>query len=194
MLAKTNSKRPGISHHHLMTRHRAKITKNTTPNRPHSYKHPSVQRPAPQPPRPATRRSLLTPRSIEAQSSDYVFVYDPSEVYFDSFSVNYTRRDGKRNSGPQTSKGGAFPEDAAKRMISLPKAAKAPVRYNQPSSSRAKNFVSGITVQFFYTRGERTDEQHESMLAQFQALATKGQFLVRRGGAYEPVARSQRRP
>jgi hypothetical protein len=125
---------------------------------------------------------------------DYVFVYDPSEVYFDSYGVNYTRRDGRRNSGLQTSKGDAFPGNAAKRMISLPAAANAPSRYNQPSSSRAKNFVSGITVQFFYKRGERSEEQHESMLAKFEALATKGEFLVRRGGRYQPVVRSRGRP
>ena len=126
--------------------------------------------------------------------NDYVFVYDPSEVYFDSYSVNYARRNGRRLSGPQTRKGDAAPGDATKRMISLPAAANVASRYNQPSSSRAANFVSGITVQFFYTRGERSEEQHADMLAKFQALATKGQFLVRRGDAYTPVARSGKRP
>jgi len=126
--------------------------------------------------------------------NDYVFVYDPSEVYFDSYSVNYARRDGRRLSGPQTRKGDAAPGDPAKRMISLPAAANVASRYTQPSSSRARNFVSGITVQFFYTRGERSEEQHASMLAKFEALATEGQFLVRRGDAFQPVARSGRRP
>ena len=120
---------------------------------------------------------------------DYVFVYDPSEVLFDSYSVNFTRRDGSRNSGRLTRKGEIFPGDASKRMISLAGAARSNARkYVQPSGSRAKDFVSGITVQFFLT-GTRSEEEN----ARFQAVGERGQFMVRKGGKYLPVTTSSRR-
>ena len=39
-----------------------------------------------------------------ASFDDYVFVFDPSEVHFDSYSVNYVRRDGARNGGVECAK------------------------------------------------------------------------------------------
>ena len=124
---------------------------------------------------------------------DYVFVYDPMESSFDSYSVNYSRRDGARSSGRMFDKGEVFPDDPSKRMVSLPAAARAPTRrYIQPSSSRAKNFVSSIIVQFFYVRGDKPEDNHQDALAKFNALATKGQFMVKRGGAYVPLTMSTR--
>ena len=120
-----------------------------------------------------------------ASFEDFVFVFDPSEVHFDSYSVNYVRRDGARTGGVRSDKGGVFPGDVSKRMISLPAAAGAiSRRYTQPSSSRANNFVSAITAQFFYTRGGRTDQEHQDALAKFKALETNGQFMAMRGGVF----------
>jgi hypothetical protein len=128
-----------------------------------------------------------------ASFQDYVFVFDPSEVHFDTYGVNYARRDGARGGGTRTDKGAPFPDDASKRMISLTGSANAPTRgYTQPRSSRARNFVSAITAQFFYTRGDRSEEEHEEALAKFRALGTNGQFMVMRGGRYIPLAISSR--
>ena len=135
------------------------------------------------------RTKFKDPASFE----DYVFVFDPSEVHFDTYGVNYVRRDGARSGGMRSDKGVVFPNDASKRMISLPGAANAlSRRYTQPSSSRASNFVSAITAQFFYARGNRSEEDHQEALAKFRALETKGQFMVVRGGRYVPLAISTR--
>jgi hypothetical protein len=124
--------------------------------------------------------------------SDYVFVYDPAEVHFDSYSVNYTRRGGKSNSGRVTAKGEKFPGDTTKRMISLPETAGVRRPYKQPSGSRMKTFVSSIIVQFFYNRGDRTDVEHASDFAKFKAIGTKGRFMVKQDGKYVDVKRSPR--
>ena len=130
------------------------------------------------------RAKFRDPASFE----DYVFVFDPSEVHYDTYGVNYVRRDGARGGGTRTDKGVVFPNDASKRMISLTGAANAPSRrYGQPSSSRANNFVSAITAQFFYTRGDRSEEEHQAALAKHRALGTNGQFMVLRGGSYVPL-------
>lgn len=108
------------------------------------------------------RAKFKDPASFE----DYVFVFDPSEVHFDTYGVNLVRRDGAKGGGTRSDKGSVFPNDASKRMISLTGAANASTRrYNQPSSSRASNFVSAITAQFFYTRGDRSEEEHQEALA-----------------------------
>lgn len=131
------------------------------------------------------RAKYRDPMSFE----DYVFVFDPSEVVFDSYAVNYARRDGARNGGMRTDKGVVFPGDVSKRMISLPGSAGAFTRrYTQPSSSRANNFVSAITAQFFYTRGSRSEEAHQDALAKFRTLDTRGQFMVLRNGVFVPVS------
>lgn len=125
---------------------------------------------------------------------DYVFVFDPNEVHFDWYSVNYSRRDGTRNSGEVYNKGAVFPDDPSKRVISMPRAARANTRrYAQPRSSRAKNFVSSIITTFAYTRKDESEEVYQELLAKFQALATKGQFMIKRRSNYKPVERSSGR-
>jgi len=123
-----------------------------------------------------------------------VFVFDPTEVHFDSYSVNYVRRDDARTGGMRSHKGAAFPGYVSKRMISLPGSAGVRSRwYTQPSSSRDRRFVSAITAQFFYTRGDRSEEEHREALAKFHSLDTKGQFMVLRRGRYIPLAVSTKR-
>jgi len=131
------------------------------------------------------RAKYRDPASFE----DYVFVFDPDEVHFDSYSVNYVRRDGARTGGMRSHQGAVFPQDGSKRMISLPGSSGMRSRwYTQPSSSRDRSFVSAITVQFFYTRGDRSEEEHREALDKFHSLDTKGQFMVLRRGRYIPVA------
>lgn len=119
---------------------------------------------------------------------EYVFVYDPKEVYFDKYSVNYTRQNLKLNSGMKDNKGVVFPDDPSKRMISLPRAANAPGSYRQPKGSRDGNFLVNVIAQFFYTPRGDSDE-----LARFQAIASKGRFMVKKDGKYVDVRKSPRR-
>lgn len=123
---------------------------------------------------------------------DYVFVFDPKEVAFDRYSVNYSRRKGRVNSLSRYDKGEVFPEDPSLRMISLPKAAGVSRRYAQPSSSKDPNFVANVIIHFFYERGGRTDAEHEAALEKFQNIGKKGRFMARRDGQYEEVPRSSR--
>lgn len=123
---------------------------------------------------------------------DYVFVYDPKEVTFDRYSVNYQRRKGKINSGPKVNMGEVFPENREMRMISMPGAVGMTRKYTQPSGSKDPNFVQDIVVQFFLDKGERTDAEYEAALEKFKDMGTKGRFMVKKEGEFVEVARSGR--
>jgi hypothetical protein len=123
---------------------------------------------------------------------DYVFVYDPKDVYFDSYSVNHRRRSKQQNSGRRTSPGVPFPPDAALRMISLPAAANASTTYRQPGSSRDNNFVNDIIVQFFLAKDGKSEDEYAEKLEKFNAILSKGRFMVRKGDAFVDVERSPR--
>lgn len=121
---------------------------------------------------------------------DYVFAYDPAKVYFDRYSVNYTRRSRKFNSGPRSDKGEAFPGEKDWRMISLPAAAGVGRTYRQPSGSKDPNFVSSVIVQFFYEKGNKTEAEHEEKLAKFKNIEGSGRFMIKQGGKFETVQRA----
>jgi hypothetical protein len=131
--------------------------------------------------------SYLTRYRNPDSFEDYVFAYDPKEVYFDTFSVFYTRQRTKLSSGMLTNKGGVFPDDPTKRMISLPMAANASRVYRQPSSSKDGNFVVSINASFFYTPKGNAEE-----LEKFKAISSKGRFMVKKNGKYRDVQRSSR--
>ena len=80
-------------------------------------------------------------------------MYDPSEVYFDSYSVNYTRRLRPFNSGRLRGAGESFPGDGRLRMICLPASARVARAYKQPSGSKDSNFCVEHQRAFFYERG-----------------------------------------
>lgn len=120
---------------------------------------------------------------------DYVYVYDPSEVYFDSYSVNYTRRSRPFNSGRRRGAGESFPGDGRLRMISLPASARVARTYKQPSGSKDPNFVSSINVQFFYERGGKSDAEHAEKVAKFGNMGSKGRFMIKKNGVFEDVER-----
>ena len=133
------------------------------------------------------RTKFHKPHSFE----DYVFVYDPTEVYFDVFSVRYKMQRKSYNSGRlnMNTEERVFPDDASKRMISLPLAAGSPSRrYTQPSSDRDPNFLVSIVMQFFFhsTPGRTCD------LAKFQDISTMGQFMVKKNGIYVDIEKSPR--
>lgn len=134
---------------------------------------------------PIFRAKYNDPESFQ----DYVFVYDPTDVHFDSYSVNYTRRARKFNSSRRRDKGSVFPEDGNLRMISLPGAAGVASTYRQPSGSKDANFVSSIIVQFFYEKGGKTDAEHQVKLANFRNIGTKGRFMIKKNGKFEDVVR-----
>lgn len=119
---------------------------------------------------------------------DYVFVYDPSEVYFDNFNVNYTRQNRRFISGTVDTKGSIFPDEPSLRMISLPLAAGVSSRgYKRPSSGEDGNFVVSILTQFFFDPKQNS----AANLAKFQAIATKGRFMVKKDGQYVEVRKSK---
>lgn len=132
------------------------------------------------------RAKYVDPRSFD----DYVFVYDPTETYFDSFVVTLNRRRGKINSGYKTIKGIPFPQDDSKRMISLHHAVGGRYAYIRPSATDDPNRLSVIWTQFFYERGLKTDEQHADALAKFNTILAKGSFLIKTKGMYIPVEKA----
>lgn len=132
---------------------------------------------------------FLTKYSDPESFQDYVFVYDPSEVHFDSYNANYTRRSRKFNGPRRSDKGQVFPGDPTLRMISLPAAAGAPMSYRQPSSSKNPGFVSGITAQFFYKSEGKSSAEHDEKLAKFKNIETKGRFMIKTNGAFQDVER-----
>jgi hypothetical protein len=118
---------------------------------------------------------------------DYVFVYDPSNVYFDTFGVTYTRQNRKFGSDLMDTKGSIFPNEPSLRMISLPAAAGVSKRYTQPSGSKDGNFVVSILTQFFFDPSQNS----AANLTKFQAIATKGRFMVKKDGQYVEVRKSK---
>ncbi len=134
---------------------------------------------------PYLRTKYSDPESFQ----DYVFVYDPTEVHFDSYSVNYQRRSRTFNSGRRRYTGRVFPGNANLRMISIPATAGVSRGYRQPSGTRHSNFVSGIFAQFFYERAGKSDTEHEEKLAKFRNMKTKGRFMIKKDGVFEDVQR-----
>jgi hypothetical protein len=134
---------------------------------------------------PYFRSKYSDPESFQ----DYVFVYDPSDVHFDSYSANYTRRSRKLNGPRRSDKGEVFPGDPSLRMISIPEAAGAPRTYRQPSGSKDPGFVSSITAQFFYQSAGKSVAENAEKLAKFQRIETKGRFLIKTNGMFEEVPR-----
>lgn len=142
------------------------------------------------------RVRYMNPRSFE----DCVVAYNPEEVAFDWYSVNYSRRKERINSGPRSNEGEVFPGDLDMRMISLPAAAGARRLYRQPFGRRAPNFVNSIVVQFFLQKVDAPEDQqdeeavenfqhYESALQKFQNFETKGSLLVKRNGQFVPVGK-----
>ena len=155
----------------------------------------------------ADSNKMLTERTVDFKSGeeiirtifkhpdsfeDYVFVYDPTEVFFDAYSVNHRRQKSKLNSGRRSGSTGIFPPDPSKRMISISSAAGASQGYRQPRSSRDGTFIHDITIQFFYGKGDKNDDEHAEKLEKFNAILTKGQFMIKRGNTFVEVERSTR--
>lgn len=105
-----------------------------------------------------------------------IFLFDPSEVYFDSYAITCRGRISR-----SSSKGSVFADDPSKSMISISGAVPCP---------NSEGSLESVTITFTYRRGGRPDNEHQDALAKFEALHTKGQFMVLRSGSYEPLAKA----
>lgn len=130
---------------------------------------------------------------------DYVFVYDPEVVLFDTMAMTLARR-GKKSMRMQTlarkdlpmSVSEMFPGDEDLRMISLPKMLGVSRSYRTPGSrsltSPSLHVVSRLRAHFFYRRKQGdSSEEHAENFAKFIRVVTHGRFMKLVDGAYEEV-------
>lgn len=129
------------------------------------------------------RGHFIQPRSFEA----FVFVYDPLEASFDSVMVTVYTNKATRGTARTTTVGTVFPDDPTKRMISIYRLASGGDSYMQPRSTTSGAFLRGLMVQFFLSPGGKSPDALREATEKFQALATKGTFMVRRGGRYVEI-------
>lgn len=128
------------------------------------------------------RGEFIQPRSFEA----FVFVYDPAEASFDSVSVTTYKNKATRGTARMMTVGTVFPDDPTKRMISIHRLGTGFDSYMQPKST-SPEFLRGMIIQFFLSPGSKTPEELAEATQKFQALATNGKFMVRRGGRYVEI-------